>query len=1176
MLVYTSIDYLEQSNQDELQKRASHIANIFSLAVKDAVQNDDQTRLTVLSETLSHQSEINHINIYHNDVLLVGMGKGMAAPIWGQATHTIDTSSSALLNITNPIVFDGQAIATIEVGFDRSEFDSFLAKASRQFLSIAGLEMILVALFSWLLGMYLTKNLTLLKQASKRILNGESGVQIPVVGTDELAQTAKAFNQMVENIDARNQALESANVRLNTILASAIDGFVIIDVSGIITDANPAVAQMFGYQHDELIGENVAILTPMAGRHLHDGFIKRFLDTGEKRVVDTRRELVAEAKSGQEFPIELSVSRMEIDGETFFLGFVKDLSEIKTNEAEAARSESILLATLEASQDALISIDITGRVQEFNLAAVELFGYRREEALGEMLEDLIIPSGFRDPHRKGMEHHRRTGEGPVLNKRIEVPAVNKSGKEFPVELRVIPIQLGDELLFTAFLRNISEQKSREEELKQAKEQAEAGSKAKSRFLATMSHEIRSPLNAVLGSVELLLDSPLRSEQRIYTNTAKEAGDALLNTINDILDFSKIEAGQMVLESHEFEPDKLVAQVLQILATKAADKGVHLASFINRNVPQSLVGDPQRLRQVIHNLVDNAIKFSTSGCITVEVWIPNNHQARVELCCRVTDQGIGISGDAQQKLFQEFSQVHDTHSTSYKGTGLGLAICAELVRMMGGDIEVSSEPGKGSSFNLYVTLDESSDSQTHHVHLPEHSRVLLVHPDPTLCKMVKKQYIQYGVSTIYVTDIKDVFKISKVKGRFDLLLLDDSNLTEMDDKSIQMLTNDYVFDSGLLAVLSDGVNPELSSVLAQMGIEQVVNKPLSRSMLLSLISGATSQTSITTEAKSELSLPQGLTILLAEDSPANQMVAGAMLDKYGADIEYANNGAIALEMALSKDYDLILMDIRMPEMDGLEATRRILAQKPQQLILAMTANVFKEEIEACMAVGMKDFIGKPVTRHDLISSVARWANVKPVQAAMTTAMSLDINAANEQSDENVEQKESTSLLTGNASDAFQTTESMGETVSSEGDLPNSEGSSVDAESSQVAESDQNEITHEPNHELIDEAIIYDLEQAIGVSSLAKMLGVFMDETQMRANTLSEFASVSLNDEDFEQIETQAHTIKSSAGSFGAKALSASAKVLEQQARDKQVSKDAIDECVHLATMSIKALKLRLNE
>ena len=1138
LLVYTSVSYLKESNQAEIEKRAQLTASLFSVAAKEALIELNKSKLTDLAKELSLQQEIDYLYIYHKQDLIVSMHKEAGIPKWNFARPLNATDHDHTFNISIPLSLDSNDIGMIEMGFDRSSFDQLLIQASTRFFSIAGLEMLLVALFSWLLGVYLTRNLSQLQKASKLILNGQKGVQIPVSGDDEIAQTAVAFNQMVLNIDARTNALTGANIRLNTILESAADGFVIIDVNGVITEVNQSVIRLFGYSKDELIGQNVAKLMPMHERHMHDGYMKRYLEGGKPRIIGTGRELKAQHKEGHQFPIELSISKMVIDDEILFLGLLKDLTAIKQNQEAAARTQSILLATLEASQDALITIDITGRVQEFNTAAVKLFGFSRDEVMGKHLEDLIIPQAFQQAHKKGMEHYRKTAQGAVLHKRVEVPAHNKAGDEFPIELRVIPIQLGDDILFTAFVRNISEQKSKEEELRLAKEQAEAGSKAKSRFLATMSHEIRSPLNAVLGSVELLLGSTLQKEQRIYATTAKEAGDALLNTINDILDFSKIEAGQMVLESREFEPDKLVAQVLQILASKALEKGVHLASFINRNVPQTLVGDPQRLRQVIHNLVDNAIKFSSSGCITVEVWIPNNHQSRIELCCAITDQGIGISQEAQAKLFAEFSQVHDTHTTNYKGTGLGLAICAELVRMMDGSISVESELGKGSRFNVLVTLDESTESNSHYVRLPEHSRVLVIHPNKQLCKLVKKQYIQYGVETIYIHDVTEIYKLSNVRGRFDLILLDDSCMMSVDAKLLKVLNQDFLFPHGILAVMSTGVDTQVSQFLSDMGIEQVVNKPLSRAMLLNLISGATQENHIEIEQEDNPTFPPDSKILLAEDSPANQMVAGTMLAKYGALLDYANNGVEAVEMALDNDYDIILMDIRMPEMDGLEACSKILQRKPQQIILAMTANVFKEELEACTQVGMLDFIGKPVNGKMLIQSVAKWLNKAKLEQASDKA-SADLN-------------HSMQLTPDNNIEIDPIVETQTETAQP-------------LASSRI---DQIENSSFDNTPLLDLNVIGSLLDVIGEPSLHKMLAVFCQETQMRIDTLRQ---ISLVDE-LDKVEDEAHTLKSSSGSFGAAKLYAAAKVLEAAARNKQQPiAPLVEDTLNIAEQSINALK-----
>ncbi len=658
---------------------------------------------------------------------------------------------------------------------------------------------------------------------------------------------------------------------------------------------------------------------------------------------------------------------------------MKDLSDIKRREEEAKRTESILLATLEASQDALITIDITGRVQEFNEAASILFGHSREQALGEILEDLIFADIERKAFKAGLEVFRKTGSGPVIRKSIELMSIRADGSHFPVEMRMIPVQLGDEVLLTAFLHDVSERMQHETQLKQAKEQAELGSKAKSRFLATMSHEIRSPLNAVLGGVELILDSKLSKDQRIFAHTAKEAGTALLSTINDSLDFSKIEAGQMLLENMAFSPAKMVAQVMQILAPKANEKGVNLATFINRNVPELVKGDAQRLRQVIHNLVDNAIKFSSGGCVSVEMWIPDSQHQEVELHCTVTDEGIGVSLSSQEKLFKEFSQVHDQHNTNYKGTGLGLAICSELITMMGGKIELSSRLGHGSCFRFNVRLQIETKDRNNLQHIPAHARVLLVHQDKTFSHLVRKQYSQYGVTTVNVCKVKDIFKIDQVRGRFNLILIDDTCLSELDMKLSAQLKRDFLYDDGLIAALMSGLRPEMSGLLADIGLEQVINKPLSRDMMLGLLSGENSRES--KEVEEEILLPEltskNKRLLLAEDSPSNRVIAGAMLSKSGFEVEYAHNGREAVMMSAQNSYGLILMDMRMPEMDGVEATKQILLHQPETIILAMTANVQKEDVESCLAAGMKDFVPKPVNKVELNKAINKWLPVMQV-------------------------------------------------------------------------------------------------------------------------------------------------------------------------------------------------------
>ncbi|MEZ9140797.1 MULTISPECIES: PAS domain S-box protein [unclassified Shewanella] len=1158
LLIFNSLGVIQIANQTEIQQQG-HLSAV--LVANSVDVNNPRQSILLLKQSLEehHISHIESVQVFKGDNRLY------AAQRNNQGIFELLESTDPV-NVEDLVLVEAQSNngtgVEIKLMVNTEEFDDSVVSVAMKYSALMLLVIILISILSWFQGLRLIKHVFNIQHASKRVLHGEMGVQVDEPGTQDITDTTNAFNEMLKTVDEERHDLKGANVRLNTILDSAADGFVIIDVDGVINEVNKAVSKLFGYQKDELISENVSILMPMADRFMHDGYIQDYLNGGDAKIIgfSRGRELQAQHKDGHLFPIELSISKMEIDGQVLFLGFIKDVSELKKEQASAARTQSIHLATLEASHDALITINIAGRVEEFNAAAVKLFGYEREEALGELLEDLIIPDGFHKAHKNGMDHHRKTGEGPVLNNRIEVPAHNKAGDEFPVELRVIPIQLGDEMYYTAFLRNISEQKTKEEELRQAKEQAEEGSKAKSRFLATMSHEIRSPLNAVLGSVDLLLDSSLEKGQRMYARTAKEAGSVLLSTINDILDFSKIEAGQMVLDPKEFEPDQLVAQVLQILSHKAHDKGVHLASYINRNVPQMLVGDAQRIRQVVQNLVDNAIKFSTHGCISVEVWIPNRGNDKVELCCRVTDQGIGIGEASQEKLFREFSQVHDTHTTSYAGTGLGLAICSELAKMMGGSISVTSKLGEGSQFTLSVLLDESSQATNHNVRLPEHPRVLLLHPDETVCKLIKKQYSQYGVETKYEHQVSSVFKNARIRGRFDLVMLDDTCLLAAQEKEVTSLRSDYLFESGYISALSSGVNNDAQTLISALGIEESVSKPLSRAMLLSLIKGATADNTHEKPLEKIATLPDGCRILLAEDSPANQMVAGTMLTNEGAVMTYANNGVEAVELALKQEFDLILMDIRMPEMDGLEACQKILAHKPDQIVLAMTANVFSEEIAACKAVGMLDCIGKPVNKSDLISGVSHWLGQVKQDSVMTMGMQFTLADSGSDTDSDAGSDTGSDLDIDSGSD-------IDLAVASNELSDNVTDGIGDEVSENKAEIQDDSAT---DNTLLNQRVFDELEQAVGKASLAKMMKVFYGETLMRIDTLKALTPDGNRDE----IEDQVHTIKSSAGSFGAQKLSEVATQLEAASRTSNEPLSALFEQIFsVSEQSLSEIKQR---
>ncbi|GIU51447.1 hypothetical protein TUM4438_41110 [Shewanella sairae] len=1150
LLVYTSVDYLKTSNQAEIQKRATSTASLFAAAAKDAVISSDLSTLNVLAAELLTTSQVLYVNIYNQSHLLVSAGSMSGGSTLSQEPADV---VDGILDIERDVKESGFNYGRVELGFDTAKLDSFIVDARTRFLTIAAIEMFLVALFSWLLGNYLTRNLALLKTASQRILKGESLVQIPVSSDDEIGETMEAFNQMVKKVADKNQALESANIRLNAILQTAVDGFFIVNTQGVIEQVNPAVSCLFGYRSSELIGYNVSMLMPPHDQYMHDEYIRHYLQGGEAKIIGKGRELVAKKKDGSLFSIELSISKMRIDDEVLFLGLVKDVSDLKRAQVAAQRTESILLATLEGSKDALITIDTNGNIQEANDSACLLFKLGIRQMVGYSIASTLFQGKDRQLFLNILKEYIATGQGSAIKHSTQMNAVRSDGELVSIELTLIPVQLGQEMLLTAFIRDISRRIEYESQLKLAKEQAEQGSEAKSRFLATMSHEIRSPLNAVLGSVDLILDSSLNKEQRIYANTAKEAGTALLSTINDILDFSKIEAGQMVLEESAFSPAKLAAQVLQVLSAKAQDKGVVLAICINPNVPESLIGDGQRVRQVLHNLIDNAIKFSSGGCVAIEMWLPAAVSAEARLCCKVSDQGIGITEEAQSTLFEEFSQVHDTHNTHYSGTGLGLAICSELIQQMGGQISVDSEQGVGSCFCFDVVLKLDKNAKTRDVKVPPNSRVLLVHPNDIYRQLAQKQYRQYGVSVVAVDSIKSVFSTLKNQDQFNLIMIDEHCLFDLNEQQATSLKQDFLCEQGLMAALMTVVVPEAARLLREVAIEQVVNKPLSRDMMLSVLSG---DRELEVEdvrcqpielANNQVHLP----ILLAEDSPANQIVASALLTKAGFRVEIANNGVEAVDMASKCHYGLILMDMRMPEMDGIEATQKILQRNPDQVIVAMTANVQKEDVELCMNAGMKDFVPKPVNREVLAHVVNKWIVFVDqgaiVKSAVGAELSEEILVVDLESKDTmvsqlattqpVEYKEPSCLTLG------------------------------------VGTGDNNEMMS-----IIDESTLDELSHTLGEDAMARMFGVFLTEASERLQLLKQIAASYQNGSelDFSEIDIQAHTLKSSAGSFGAEALSVAAQNLEQSAKVKdepQVAKQ-LNEMIDIGEQTLAEFRLRL--
>lgn len=386
------------------------------------------------------------------------------------------------------------------------------------------------------------------------------------------------------------------------------------------------------------------------------------------------------------------------------------------------KNEGKVRAILESAFDAIVGMDQAGLIIEWNPRAEEIFGWSKSEAIGMHMSDVIIPERYRKMHEKGLQHFIETGEGPVLNRSIEISALRKNGDEFPVELSITPLKIDNQFIFTAFLSDISKRKADEKNLKElnvelekAAKEAKQASETKSFFLANMSHEIRTPINGVIGMTNLVLDTSLSPQQREYIEIIRTSADSLLAIINDILDLSKIESGKMELEKIDFEVSSLVNDITKTLKIIALQKGLNLKAHIPSSLVENVVGDPGRIRQILVNLISNAIKFTNQGEITVRATELLNDSTQIAIRFEVEDSGIGISQETLKKLFQPFTQADSTMSRKFGGTGLGLSICQRLVEMMNGKIGAISVEHSGSTFWFEITLKKSQNKHAHSIH-----------------------------------------------------------------------------------------------------------------------------------------------------------------------------------------------------------------------------------------------------------------------------------------------------------------------------------------------------------------------------------------------------------------------------------------------------------------------------
>jgi len=785
--------------------------------------------------------------------------------------------------------------------------------------------------------------------------------------------------------------LRESEARLRAITDSAQDAIVMIDARGRVTFWNPAAAAIFGYGTDEIMGHEVHTLladAPQIEAHLRA--MPDFLHTGEGRAVGRTLELPARRKDGARIEISLSLSAVSHEGERQAVAVIRDITVKKQTEAKM-RLQS---AALEAAEGSVVITDRRGTIEWVNPAFCRITGYTREEAVGQ--NPRVLKSG-----RHSAEFYRemwrtitagQSWQGEFINRR-------KDGTLFTEAVTITPVRDEHGVIahFIAIKHDISALKQSLADLKaahaelaeknhaldQALIEAQAAAEAKSAFLAMMSHELRTPMNGVIGMASLLRETaPLTEEQRDYIETINSSGNTLLALINDVLDYSKIESNHLELDHVPFDVRRCLEETLETVAVRAREKHLDLALELDPAVPAAVAGDPVRLRQVLTNLVGNAVKFTLRGEVVVEVGaLPAGNEA-VRLRFRVRDTGIGIPPEKRARLFKAFSQVDVSTTRHFGGTGLGLVISQRLVGLMGGEIKVDSTPGQGSVFHFEITVPTAPeiepmapDQLTREL---EGRSVLVVDDNATNRRIFATHFRQAGC-TVATADTAAAALAGLKPADWPDLIVTDMLMPGMDglDFVLQVRALEKTAhispDTPVIMVSSGGYQPSDPRV-AKVQLAAALSKPVRQMQLYESAARAChgyaprhprAAPPPAQPAVPPLAQTLARRILLVEDNPVNRKLALAMLGRLGYGVDTAENGIEAVAACRAKRYDLIFMDVQMPGMDGHTATREIRTLPGSQpWIIAMTANALEGDREACLAAGMNDYLPKPIRLDDL--------------------------------------------------------------------------------------------------------------------------------------------------------------------------------------------------------------------